>query len=258
MIKFFRINRLVQILLLTLPLNANENNRGLEVAKQIRQANEGFIGEISKTKMVIIDAHKREVERLMNIKTIEVPGDGNRSLMTFLLPKDVKGTKMLTWEHKQKNDDQWLYLPSLKRIKRIYGSGRASSFMGSEFTYEDLSSGQEVEKHQFQFLSEQQGKSWTVERRSKSKGHYSKTVITYSMAYMNPVEIKYYNKREELQKIATFSDWKKHLVGRKEFWRADKIEMHNVQTNKRSLFICNDRKFVSSLRKRAFRENSLR
>ena len=228
------------------------------MAKKIRQANRGFGGDISETKMLIIDARKREVERLMNIKTIEVEGDGNRSLITFLLPKDVKGTKMLTWEHGNKDDDQWLYLPSLKRIKRIYGSNRSSSFMGSEFTYEDLASGHEVEKYNYQFLSEVPGKTWTVERRSKGKSHYSKAIVTYSVDYMNPIEIKYYDKRNEVQKISTFSNWKKYRMGQKEFWYAHRVEMNNVQTNRRSLLIWNNKKFVSSLKGKDFRKSSLR
>ena len=69
---------------------------------------------------------------------LEVTDDGDKSLMVFDEPRDVKGTALLTHAHKQEADDQWLYLPALKRVKRISSSNRSGSFMGSEFSYEDL------------------------------------------------------------------------------------------------------------------------
>ena len=60
--------------------------------------------------------------------------------MEFVSPADVKGTKFLSYSHIKKDDDQWLYLPALKRVKRIASKNKSGSFMGSEFSYEDLSS----------------------------------------------------------------------------------------------------------------------
>ena len=260
MTRFFRLLPLSSIFFLASSLITFDGraNLGLQIAKKIREANRGFGGDISETRMAVIDAHGRKIERLMEIKTIEVEGDGNRSLMTFLFPKDVKGTKMLTWEHGESDDKQWLYLPSLKRVKKIYGSNRSSSFMGSEFTYEDLASGQEVKKYNYKFLSKIEGKSWTIERRSKGKSYYTKAIVTYSIDYMNPIEIKYYDKRNKVQKVSTFSNWKKYKVGQKEFWYAHQVEMNNIQTNRRSLLIWDNKKFVSSLKGKDFRKSSLR
>ena len=64
----------------------------------------------------------------------------------LIVPKDVKGTATLTFTHKVGPDDQWLYLPALKRVKRITSENRSGSFVGSEFAYEDLGS-QELEKY---------------------------------------------------------------------------------------------------------------
>jgi len=109
--------------------------RGLEIAKKMEKVNSGFIGEVAEMTMTLIDAYNTEILRKMEGKIKEVKDDGDKSIITFLQPNDVKGTKMLTWSHKTENDDQWLYLPSMKRVKRISSNSKTSSFMGSEFSY---------------------------------------------------------------------------------------------------------------------------
>ena len=66
-------------------------------------------------------------------------GEESRALLLFRSPADVKGTSFLTWNHPEKNNEQWLYLPALKRVKRIPQSGRSKSFMGSDFSFDDMS-----------------------------------------------------------------------------------------------------------------------
>ena len=122
--------------------------KGLRLAKELEVANRGFVGESSEMEMILIDAYKSKTVRQMTGKTMETKSDGDKSLMVFQNPKDVKGTKMLTHTHKKGDDDQWLFLPSLRRVKRISSRSKTSSFMGSEFSYEDLGS-QEIDKYQF-------------------------------------------------------------------------------------------------------------
>ena len=78
---------------------------------------------------------------------MEVPGDGDKSMSIFDKPRDIKGTAVLTWTHSLEADDQWLYLPALKRVKRISSKNKSGPFMGSEFAYEDIAS-QEVDKYE--------------------------------------------------------------------------------------------------------------
>ena len=65
-------------------------------------------------------------------------GDEDKSMMYFLKPPADKGVSFLTWEHKKQDDDQWLYLPALKRVKRISAADKSKSFMGTDFSYNDL------------------------------------------------------------------------------------------------------------------------
>lgn len=234
--------------------------KGLRIAEQMQAENEGFKGENSQMQMILIDAHGSRVERDMIGKVKEVDGDGDRSLMNFQSPLDVRGTKMLTWSHKDENDDQWLYLPSLKRVKRISSSGQSSSFLGSEFSFEDLGS-QEIDKYNFKFLKDDkvgEHDVWVLERTPKQKSGYSKQVMFVRKDIKAPVKIEYYDRREELLKTAEFQDFQTFKVGDREFHRASKIHMKNVQTKKESIFAWNERELGVSHPNSEFEQRSLR
>ena len=74
-----------------------------------------------------------ESKRELEIRTLEVKDDGDKSLTVFHTPRDVRGTALLTFSHGVDPDDQWLYLPALRRVKRIASNNQSGPFMGSEF-----------------------------------------------------------------------------------------------------------------------------
>ena len=206
--------------------------------------------------MILIDAHGSKVSRSLKGETLEGDDSDGKSLLEFISPADVKGTKLLTHSHKTKDDEQWLFLPSLKRKKRISGGARSGSFMGSEFSFEDLSNGS-VEKFNFDLLNENE-KEWVLQRVSKKRSGYSKQVMRVSKKYSNPTAVEYYNRRGDLLKVAEFSDWKKFMVGKKEFFKAMKIHMKNKLTNKESIFSWSDRKLGEQIKKNKFNPARLR
>lgn len=234
--------------------------KGERIAREMEKQNEGFVGESSKMEMVLIDAYGAKTVRIMDGKTKEVAGDGDKSLSVFLNPQDVKGTKMLTHSHKSDDDDQWLYLPSLRRVKRISSSSKSASFMGSEFSYEDLGS-QEVEKYNYKFLNEEtQGKDkiWVLERVPKKDSGYSKMKLWISQTYFNPVKIEYYDRKGELLKTAEFKDFKVYTVKGKKLYRASIIDMKNVQTKKESVITWSDRKLGVAFSDKDFSQERLK
>jgi len=123
-------------------------DKGLGIAREASARNDGFGDFTAGLTMVLRDRHGRESTRQMRFKVLEVPGDGDKSLFVFDQPRDVQGTALLTHSHINTQDDQWLYLPALKRVKRINASKRSGSFMGSEFSYEDMSP-PEVEEYTY-------------------------------------------------------------------------------------------------------------
>ncbi|MBT5093388.1 MAG: outer membrane lipoprotein-sorting protein, partial [Halobacteriovoraceae bacterium] len=129
--------------------------RGLEIAKSIDKQDEGWKNQIADVQMILKNKQGQESKRAMKIKTLEVTGDGDKSLTTFKTPRDVKGTSFLSFSHTKGNDDQWLYLPALKRVKRISSNNKSGPFMGSQFAYEDIAS-QEVGKYTYNFIKDTQ------------------------------------------------------------------------------------------------------
>lgn len=234
--------------------------KGLRIAEMMEEQNDGFVGESSDMLMILIDAHGSRVERKMDGKVMEMDDDGDRSLMDFQSPLDVRGTKMLTWSHKEDDDDQWLYLPSVRRVKRISSSGQSSSFLGSEFSFEDLGS-QEIEKFSFKFLKDDKVNGhdvWVLERVPKENSGYSKQVMSVRKDIKAPIKIEYYDRRKELLKIAEFKDFEKFEVGDKTLHRASKIHMKNQQTRKESIFEWKDRKLGVKHSPGDFQQRSLR
>ncbi|MCO4781460.1 MAG: outer membrane lipoprotein-sorting protein [Candidatus Cloacimonetes bacterium] len=230
--------------------------KGLRISQETNQFNDGFFGDSSETELEIINAHGDKIVRKMSQKSMEQKGDGDRSLITFQWPADVKGTRMLTWSHKKKNDDQWLYLPSLKRVKRINSRNQSGSFMGSEFYYEDLSS-VEVEKYVHKFVKE--GKIndrdvWVIDRDPVNRhSGYSKLRVYIDKVYMNPLTIEYFDRKGELLKTAKFSKYTKHG----KYYRQGRIEMVNHQTGKQSNITWSKLTLNKKYKSKEFTKNAL-
>lgn len=242
---------------------ATPEAKGMAIAKKMEKANKGFIGETSSMEMILIDAYGAKITRKLNGKSLEVADDGDKSLSTFLSPADVKGTKMLTISHKGDDDDQWLYLPSLRRVKRIKSSSKSSAFMGSEFSYEDLGS-QEIEKYTYKWLRDEKNKKgdvfWVLERKpkdSKNSG-YSKNIMWVSKKLLNPTKIEYYDRKNELLKVSTATNYTSYNVKGKKIWRPGKIHMKNVQTKKQSIFTWKEREIGVKHPDRLFSKNKLK
>ena len=114
---------------------------GLKIAKASYDNGRGFTDMTSDQLMILIDPQGKEVTREISGKTLENldPNDGDKSITYFKTPKDVQGTVMLSHTHINDDDDQWLYLPALGRVKRISSSNKSGAFMGSEVAFEDFS-----------------------------------------------------------------------------------------------------------------------
>lgn len=235
---------------------ASDTDRGLEVARNVDKANSGFVSEVGTAELKLIDAHGATVSRVLSLRTLEQPDDGDRSIVTFLSPSDVAGTRLLTWAHDNREDDQWLFLPAINRVKRISGRNKTGSFMGSEFSYEDLAA-PGVEEFTYNFLREENFKgadTWVYERRSRDNDSgYSRQVLWVAKSLMQSVKIEFYDRRNELLKTATFSGF--HGYGKQ--YRASSIEMSNEQTHKRSLLTWQSLKLGEKLGGSDFRPDAL-
>ncbi len=229
-----------------------DSEKGLEIARRIDQANSGWGDEKVSSTMILKSAEGKEVVRKVRNLSLEIEGDGDKTLAIFDTPLDVKGTIFLTYAHKAGNDDQWLYLPALKRTKRISSSNRSGPFMGSEFAYEDVSS-EEVERYTYQFLRDEacaEGLECNVLERCPVDEHsgYSKQVVYADKQYYRIHKIEYYDRKDALLKTLTRLDYQKFG----NIWRAAKWEMVNHQTHKSTLLIWEGRQFETGIKESDF------
>ena len=208
--------------------------------------------------MILRNKQGQESVREIRSRTLEGTNDGDKSLTIFDEPLDVQGTALLSFTHKQGPDDQWLYLPALKRVKRIASDNKSGPFMGSEFAYEDITS-QEVDKFTYKFLRDDKldGMDVFVFERYPMDEHsgYTRQVIWMDRQYYKERKIDYYDRKNALLKTLTFSDY--HLYNGK-FWRAGEMNMINHQTGKSTRLLQTNFKFGVGLTDRDFDKNSLK
>ncbi|MDQ7015900.1 MAG: outer membrane lipoprotein-sorting protein [Gammaproteobacteria bacterium] len=248
-------------LLICSPLTAfsqSAEERGLEIAQEADQRDNGFQDVIVDLKMELSNRHGQKSIRQIKTKTLEVEGDGDKAMSIFSEPRDVKGTAMLTYTHKTKSDDQWLYLPALKRIKRISSSNKSGPFMGSEFAYEDLSS-QEVEKYQHKWLRDETlngVETYVLERIPvDKKSGYRRQVIWLDKEHYRMQKMDFYDRKNSLIKTLTASGYQLYL---NQFWRADELQMKNHPSGKSTLLHFSNYRFKTGLKAKDFSRNSLK
>ncbi len=232
--------------------------KGLQIAKAADAKDTGFGDFTANMVMTLKNRAGKTSRRTIRIKTLEGKGDGDKSLSLFDQPQDVKGTAMLTFSHGLKPDDQWLYLPALKRVKRINSRNKSGPFMGSEFAFEDLGS-QEVEKYKYKYLrTEKCGNGWNcyvIERTPAYKySGYSKQVSWLDTKEYRPLKVMFYDRKNALMKTLQSTGFKQYL-GR--YWRPTTMNMVNHQTGKSTVLQWTNYKFKTGLTTRDFNKKAI-
>ncbi|MBL7666277.1 MAG: outer membrane lipoprotein-sorting protein [Bacteriovoracaceae bacterium] len=232
--------------------------RGLEIARQVEAKDNGWGDQQVQAKMILRSPNEKEVVRVIRTKSLEVTGDGDKALIVFDQPLDVKGTVFLTYAHKQNEDEQWLYLPALNRVKRISASNRSGPFMGSEFAYEDVGS-QEVEQFTYQYLRDEKFDNtdcFVVERYpTQSSSGYKRQIVWVDKANTRLQKIEYYDLKDKLLKTLVF---KKYQLYAGKFWRSLLWEMTNHQTQKSTNIEWDTFKLKVGLNANDFDQNALK
>jgi hypothetical protein len=232
--------------------------KGLAIAMEADRRDSGFGDYTDDVKMILRNKQGQESVREIRSRTLEGTSDGDKSLTIFDEPRDVQGTALLSFTHKQGPDDQWLYLPALKRVKRIASDNKSGPFMGSEFAYEDITS-QEVDKYTYRFLRDDKLDGMDVfvfERypRDENSG-YTRQIVWMDKDHYKERKIEYYDRKNALLKTLTFSGYQ--LYNGK-FWRAHEMNMVNHQTGKSTQLLQTNFRFGVGLTDRDFDKSSLK
>jgi outer membrane lipoprotein-sorting protein len=238
-------------------LAQSAEDRGLEIVQKAVEADKGFESSKVSLKMILTNKQGQQSERYLENKTLELHEEGDKSLIVFNSPKDVEGTATLTFTHKESADDQWLYLPSLGRVKRISSDNKSGPFMGSEFAYEDLAA-QEVEKYKYKYIKEDNLNgvaTYVVERYPVDpKSGYTKQVVWYNKENFRLEKTDYYDRKSALMKTLTYNNYKQYLG---KHWRSSELVMENHQSAKKTRLLFENYSFKTGLTDQDFSQNSL-
>ena len=233
-------------------------DKGLRIARESNAKDDGFGNYTAGMTMVLRDRQGRESVREMRFKVLEVPADGDKSLFVFDQPRDVQGTALLTHAHGNTQDDQWLYLPALKRVKRISASRRSGSFMGSEFSYEDMSS-PEVEEYTYRYLRDEACGELTctvIEQTPlDEKSGYSRKVVWQDTSELRLWKMELYDRRRAHLKTLTCENYQQYLD---RYWRAGEQTMVNHLTGASTVIRWTDFRFRTNLDDAEFTQTALR
>ena len=231
-----------------LALAGEARDKGLEIAKEADRRDEGFGDTRSKMVMILRNKRGQESKRELEIRTLEVKDDGDKSMTVFHTPRDVRGTALLTFSHGVDPDDQWLYLPALRRVKRIASNNQSGPFMGSEFAYEDLSS-QEVDKYTYKYLKDEKIDGvdcFLIEQYPVRKDSgYTRLQTWMDKDEYRVRKIDFYDRKGALLKTLTPGEYKQFLG---KHWRAQRMNMVNHQTGKSTELIWSEWKFKTGLK----------
>jgi len=232
--------------------------KGLAIVTEADKRDTGWGDQQAELEMTLRNRFGQESKRKNRNKTLEVKGDGDKTLIVFDSPRDIKGTAFLSFTHALKADEQWIYLPALKRVKRISSSNKSGPFLGSEFAYEDIAS-QEVEKYKYKYLQDEKinGRDcFVVEAYPQyKKSGYTRLINWIDKEMYQPVKTDFYDRKNSLLKTLVYSNYKQYLG---KYWRPARMEVQNHITGKSTSLDFKKYRFKTGLKDRDFNRNALK
>lgn len=248
----------VALLTTTLAWAQTPEERGLEIANAVQSQDEGFVDSESAMTMTLINRSGKTSTRRMRSRILEVQGDGDKSMSIFDEPADVKGTASLTHSHATDADEQWLYLPALKRVKRISSKNKSGPFMGSEFAFEDISS-QEVDKYTYRYLGDVDYNGRITHQIEAVPAYehsgYTRLINWVDQERMVAVKVEYFDRKNSPLKTLEASEFTQYLD---KFWRPGRMKMQNEQTGKSTILEWSDYAFQTGLTDKDFDSKALK
>jgi hypothetical protein len=233
-------------------------DRGYAIMSDADARADGFRDMTARVTMILTDEGGSEKRRKLDVALRESKGDGDQQRIVFQSPGDVRGTALLTHSHVLADDDQWLYLPAFKRVKRISAANQSGPFVGSEFAYEDLVE-QDADNYVNRYLGEDTlaGLScFVVERvpRFKNSG-YRRQLVYVDQAELRYQQIEFFDHEDRQLKTLRLGNYRRYL---QRFWRALTMTMTNHQTHKTTVMRWQDIRFGTGLAAGDFNPHALK
>ncbi|WP_275096699.1 outer membrane lipoprotein-sorting protein [Sedimenticola hydrogenitrophicus] len=232
--------------------------KGHAIAAESISRDSGWGDMKADMQMILRNRQGEESLREIRMQSLEQANDGDKSLTIFDKPLDVKGTAFLSFSHAVGADDQWLYLPALKRIKRISSRNKSGPFMGSEFAYEDLSSF-EIEKYSYKYIKDESvnGLDCFVVEQYPADAHsgYTRRLVWIDKAEYRVQRVEFYDRKNSPLKTLSYSGYQQYLD---RYWRPERMDMINHQNGKSTELRWTNYHFGNGLNEADFNKNSLK
>ncbi len=239
----------------------SEELNGRQIMEKSEAQNKGK-DEYNKTSMKLINKRGQERDRKIEYYKKTDENDNDRVFMRFIEPADVKGVGLLTIEHTDRDDDQWLYLPALRKVRRISSSDQGDNFMGTDYTYEDIRA-EKLDEHQYNLTGSEviDGHDCHVivalpsTEKQKNESGYSRREIWMRKDVLLMVQIKYYDKKGELLKVEVRRDI---VEAAPNLYRPNIMEMQNLKTGHSTRITFDEREINKGISDQIFTERELK
>ncbi|MEL6379095.1 MAG: outer membrane lipoprotein-sorting protein [Pseudomonadota bacterium] len=235
-----------------------EAQKGYDISARSDRTDTGFGDSKVSARMILRNAAGQTTERALSFSTLEKTDEtvGDKSLVIFDSPRDVEGTALLSHAKILDPDDQWLFLPALKRVKRISSANKSGAFVGSEFAFEDFTV-TELNKFTYAYVGEEDLDGMTVDVIERfpryEKSGYTKQKSFVDQDIFQARKVEFYDRKGALLKTLTLSDYKNYNG----IWRAQKFSMVNHQSGKETDLLYGDYSFGNGLSEKDFNQGVL-
>lgn len=255
---FFRFATFVTLLVAYVPVVSSAQPSPQEIAGHALEAFYYPGDDMSvRVSMTLINSQGKERHRDMTLLRWNSDEEGDqRYFVYFHAPADVKGMTFMVWKYQSGNDDRWIFVPAVNMVRRIAANDKRSSFVGSDFTYEDLS-GREVgdENHALLRTEELNGRTcFVLESRPVESADYARRVSWIDQERWIPLKEEYFDSRD--QKVREFSADEVTEIGG--HWTVTKRSMQNLQTGHSTEVTYSSVEYGIGLNKSLFTERYLR
>ena len=231
-----------------------------EIAKKVHDLPTGNTSSYT-VSLTLVDKNGKSRNREI-VSYFMKDGNTDKTVIVFKSPRDVAGISYLTYDYSDKADgstvdsDSWIYLPAMKKVRRVSGSSKDDDFQGTDFTYDDLGT-RSLTKDNFAILGEEKvngADCWILEAKAKdSKAKVSRRVTWVDKKTYVTRKGEYYDKQNRLQKTLTCENIKQV----KGYWSTQKMTMTNVQSNHKTIYEVKDLKYDEKVNESFFTVSAL-
>lgn len=214
------------------------DSKAFDIAARSDRSDNGFGDSRVDAVMVLRNAAGDETTRELSFTTLERADEtvGDKSLVIFRTPRDVEGTALLSHAQIRDPDDQWLYLPALKRVKRISSKNKSGPFVGSEFAFEDFTA-LELNKYTYEYVEEsdltQGEETFAVDVITRYPAYensgYTRQISYIDQDNLQVRRVEFFDRRGDLLKTLDLLDYREYGEG---VWRSHLLSMTNHKTKK--------------------------